>query len=110
LLFFYARHEQRLLLDTLWADFLTAVPASYLAVGGLVAVLASISTVGRRPIGARGTLACFALVGWGIGSFLTGSVVGLSQVAISTAALLTGLPVAYSLPRLTRATLRGERA
>lgn len=98
---FYVRHEQRLLWDTFWADFATALPVMYLVVGAPIVGVLAFSKLRGRGVRPLPVLALYAAIGWSAAWYATGQVAGASHVAMAVAGLATALPIALSVSRLT---------
>ena len=86
LLLYQLRYEQRYLWETFWADYLQALPVFY----GLSLLLLAVFLVLRRTLPLRSAtwlLLLGALLGWGVGAYLTGAGWSGAVVAVTIAGI-----------------------
>jgi hypothetical protein len=104
---FHVRHEQRLLWDTFWADFVAALPVAYVVAGGLVVTTLVLRRVAPHRVSAWTLVPLAALTGWGLGVYLTGSMMSTAHASLAVAWAIVGVPLAYCLFRLLPTTAGG---
>jgi hypothetical protein len=94
---FYLAHEQRLLWDTFWADYLSALPFMYVSVGGLTAVLVLALRWSGRTSGTGEAVGLMGFFGWSSAWYLSGNPMGSMHVALALAGAVLGGLVGLSL-------------
>lgn len=97
LLSLYLRHEQRLLWDTFWADYVASLPVMYGLIGTLVVVLLATGRVTGFGSKVLHAIAVFAVVGWAVAFYLTGAPAGASHVAVALTGAVLGSLVGLCL-------------
>ena len=93
---FYLRHEQRLLWNTFWSDYLAATPAMYIVVGLGVGTFLLFRRF-RSDVPVFAVVLLLAGLGWVAAIYLTSSWVGTTHAAMVVAGALVGTPVAALL-------------